>query len=68
MLLHAFGSSAHEAGGQAQAMLYSNMLRQSNMLAFSDRLRIVAFPFLRIIALVFLMRKTVPVKGPLMVQ
>ena len=35
-LLQAHGSSGPDAGGQAQALLYGSMMRQSNMLAFSD--------------------------------
>ncbi len=68
MLLQAHGSSVPDAGGQAQALLYGNMLRQSNMLAFSDGFWIMAVLFLAIIPLMFLMKKTGPIKGPVMVE
>jgi DHA2 family multidrug resistance protein len=68
LLFQAHGSSSPDAGGQAQALLYGNMLRQSNMLAFSDGFWIMAVLFLAIIPLMFLMRKIGPVKGPMMVE
>jgi DHA2 family multidrug resistance protein len=68
LLLQAHGSSAADAAGQAQALLYGNMLRQSNMLAFSDGFWMMAVLFLAIIPLMFLMKKTGPVRGPVMVE
>ncbi len=68
MLLQAHGSSAPDAGNQAQALLYGSMLRQSNMLAFSDAFWVMAMLFLAIIPLMLLMKKSGPVKGPVVVE
>jgi DHA2 family multidrug resistance protein len=68
LLLQAHGSSPVDAASQAQAMLYGSMLRQSNMLAFSDAFRVMAILFVAIIPLMFLMKKAGPIKGPVMVD
>ena len=60
MLLQAHGSSAAGCGRQAQALLYGSMLRQSNMLAFSDAFWVMGVLFLAIIPLMFLMKKIRP--------
>ena len=67
-LLREHGSSAADAGGQAQALLYGGMLRQSNMLAFTDAFWVMAVLFLAIIPLMFMMKKTGPAKGPVLVD
>jgi DHA2 family multidrug resistance protein len=68
LLLQAHGSGAFDSAGQAQALLYGSMQRQSSMLAFSDAFWVMAVLFLAIIPLMFLMKKTGPVRGPLMVE
>ena len=67
-LLQAHGSSASDATVQAQALLYGGMLRQSNMLAFSDAFRVMAILFLVIVPLMFLMKKAGPIQGPVVVD
>ena len=68
LLLQAHGSSAPDAAGQAQALLYGSMMRQSNMLAFSDAFWVMAILFLAIVPLMLLMKKAGPIKGPVMVE
>ena len=67
-LLQAHGSGAVDAGVQAQALLYGSMQRQSSMLAFSDAFWVMAVLFLLIIPLMFLLKKTGTLKGPVMVE
>jgi len=67
-LLRIHGSSGADAGARAQAMLYGGMLRQSNMLAFSDAFWVMAMLFLAIIPLMLLMKKSGPLKGPVVVE
>jgi DHA2 family multidrug resistance protein len=57
--LLAAGSSPTQAAQQAQAMLYSEMLRQSAMLAFVDVFRVLAWICVGLIPLMLLMK---PVK------
>jgi MFS transporter, DHA2 family, multidrug resistance protein len=66
--VQASGSSAPDAAAQAQGMLYGTLLKQSNMLAFADAFWIMGALFLLIIPLMFLMRKTAPVRGPIAVE
>ena len=61
-------SGAVDAGVQAQALLYGSMQRQSSMLAFSDAFWVMAVLFLLIIPLMFLLKKTGTLKGPVMVE
>ena len=49
-------------------MLYGTLLRQSSMLAFSDAFWVMGVLFTLIVPLMFLMRKSGPVRGPLMVE
>jgi DHA2 family multidrug resistance protein len=67
-LLQVHGSSAADAGIQAQGMLYGTLQRQSSMLAFSDAFWVMGVLFTLIVPLMFLMRKSGPVRGPLMVE
>jgi DHA2 family multidrug resistance protein len=66
--VQASGASAPDAAMQAQGLLYGTLLRQSSMLAFADAFWIMGALFLLIIPLMFLMRKTAPVHGPIMVE
>ena len=49
-------------------MMYGTLLKQSSMLAFADAFWIMGMLFLVIIPLMFLIRKTPPVRGPVMVE
>jgi DHA2 family multidrug resistance protein len=67
-VVQAAGSSAPDAAAQAQGMLYGTLLKQSSMMSFADAFWIMGVLFLLIIPLMFLMRKTAPVQGPVMVE
>lgn len=56
--LHASGSSAALSLLQARAMLYSELVRQSQMMAFVDVFRSLGFTCLALIPLMFLMKKS----------
>ncbi len=62
--LQAAGSSATEAMARAHGMIYSELVRQSSMLAFVDVFWLLALTCLAMIPLMFLMKKTRPQKGP----
>ncbi len=66
--VQAGGASGADAGAQAQGMLYGTLLKQSSMLAFSDAFWIMGMLFLVIIPLMFLIKKTPSVHGPIMVE
>lgn len=68
MAIQAHGASAPDAGRQAQALVYGSMLRQSNMLAFSDAFWVMAVLFLAVVPLMFFMKKSGPVRGPVLVD
>ncbi|HTX37279.1 MAG TPA: DHA2 family efflux MFS transporter permease subunit [Bryobacteraceae bacterium] len=67
-LLQAHGSAAPDAALQAHGLLYGTLLRQANMLSFSDAFWVMGVLFLLIVPLMFLMRKAGPVRGPLVVE
>jgi DHA2 family multidrug resistance protein len=67
-LLHAHGSTLPDAAAQAHGLLYGNMLRQSNMLAFADAFWVMAMLFLLIVPLMFCMKKLKPARAPLVVE
>ena len=56
----AAGSNSAQAADRAHAMIYSEVLRQSSMLAFIDVFRLLAWICLALIPLMFLMR---PIKA-----
>jgi DHA2 family multidrug resistance protein len=66
--LQASGSSPTDAAAQAQGMIYAGLLKQSSMLAFADAFWIMGILFLVIVPLMFLIRKTPPVRGPMIVE
>ena len=68
MALQAGGSSPADAAAQAQGLIYGTLLKQSSMLAFADAFWIMGMLFLVIIPLMFLIRKTPPVRGPMLVE
>jgi MFS transporter, DHA2 family, multidrug resistance protein len=67
-LLYSRGSSLPDAAAQAQGMVYGGMLRQANMLAFADAFWVIAVLFVLIIPLMFLMKKSRPVQGAIIVE
>jgi DHA2 family multidrug resistance protein len=66
--LQSHGSSATDAAAQAQGLMYGTLQKQSSMLAFADAFWVMGALFLVIIPLMFLIRKTPPVRGPMMVE
>ncbi|HYL78892.1 MAG TPA: DHA2 family efflux MFS transporter permease subunit [Bryobacteraceae bacterium] len=62
------GSDAVHAAAQAQQMVYGMVLRQATLLSFLDDFRLLAFTFLAVIPLMFLMRKIRPHKGAVVVE
>jgi DHA2 family multidrug resistance protein len=67
-LLHAHGATVPDAARQAGGLLYGGLLRQSAMLAFADAFWVMAVLFVLIIPLMFLMKRTGPMHGPLAVE
>jgi len=67
-LLQAHGSGGPDAGAQATGLLYGTLLRQANMLSFSDAFWLMGILFLLVIPLMFLMRKSGPVQGPMVME
>jgi DHA2 family multidrug resistance protein len=67
-MLRAGGSSAADAGLRAQGLIYGNLLRQANMLAFADAFWVMGVLFLLIIPLMFSMKKIRPSGGRMVVE
>jgi DHA2 family multidrug resistance protein len=67
-MLHGRGASLPDAAAQAQGLIYGNVQRQAGMLAFSDAFWVMGVLFLLIIPLMFMMKGTGPVKGPLVME
>jgi len=68
MALQAGGSSPADAAAQANGMMYGTVLKHAGMLAFADAFWIMGILFLAIIPLMFMIRKTKPARGPLVVE
>ena len=49
-------------------MMYGMMMKQATMLAFVDTFRILGYLFLIMVPLTFLMKKTRPHKGPMIME
>ncbi len=62
------GSDPVQAAHQAQGMMYGMMMKQATMLAFVDTFRILGYLFLIMVPLTFLMKKTRPHKGPMIME
>ena len=62
--MRAGGSSAPDAAAKAHGVIYGAMLRQAGMLAFADVFWMMGVLFLLVIPLMFMIRKTEPVRGP----
>jgi len=67
-LLHVRGASLPDAARQAGGLLYGGMLRQAAMLAFADVFWVMALLFLLVIPFMFLMKRTGPMRGPLVME
>ncbi|MGA3260950.1 MAG: DHA2 family efflux MFS transporter permease subunit [Bryobacteraceae bacterium] len=67
-LLHAHGASMPDAARQAGGLLYGGLLRQAAMLSFADAFWVMAVLFVLIIPLMFLMKRTGPMQGPLAME
>jgi len=67
-MLQARGASPPDAALQAHGLVYGSMLRQSGMLAYADAFWVMGVLFLLIIPLMLFMRKTGPVRGPVVVE
>jgi DHA2 family multidrug resistance protein len=66
--LRLHGASPPDAAAAAHGLIYGSMLRQSGMLAFADAFWVMGMLFLLVIPMMFLVRKTGPVRGPLVVE
>jgi DHA2 family multidrug resistance protein len=66
--LRSAGSSAVDAGQQAQGMIYGTLVRQSSMLAFADAFWVMGVLFLLIIPLMFFIKKVKPSAGHVVME
>jgi DHA2 family multidrug resistance protein len=57
------GASSTQAASQAQGMVYISMQQQAAMLSFNEVFWVLGVAFLAVIPVMFLMKKTGPVKG-----
>jgi DHA2 family multidrug resistance protein len=62
------GSDAVQAAAQAQKMVYGMLLRQAMLLSFLEVFQFLAYSFLAVIPLMFLMKKIRPRKAALVVE
>jgi DHA2 family multidrug resistance protein len=62
-LLMTNGANSAQAAAQTQGMLYNSMQQQATMLSFNEVFWVLGVLFLAVIPLLFLMKKTGPVKG-----
>jgi len=58
------GSNPVQALNQAHGLIYGNLVRQANMLAYTDSFWLLGLTFLAIIPFMFLMKKTQPRRAP----
>ena len=66
--LQSAGSNAAQALSQAQGLIYGNLVRQSNMLAFVDNFWLMAVICLALVPVMFVMKKAKPHQGPVAVH
>jgi DHA2 family multidrug resistance protein len=62
------GANSTQAAAQAQGMIYNNMQQQAAMLSFNEVFWVLGVAFLAVIPLMFLMKKTGPVKGAVAIE
>jgi DHA2 family multidrug resistance protein len=67
-LLMTKGADSAQAAAQAQGMIYNTMQQQAAMLSFNEVFWILGVAFLAVIPLMFLMKKTGPVKGAVAIE
>jgi len=67
-MIQSHGASLPDAAAQANGLLYGILQRNASMLAFSDTFWAMGALFLAIIPLMFLMKKSGPVKGPIVME
>ncbi len=67
-LLTAQGSDPAQAATQAQGMLYGTVQQQAAMLSFNEVFWVLGVAFLAVIPLMFLMKKTGPVRGAIAIE
>jgi DHA2 family multidrug resistance protein len=67
-MLMAGGADPVQAANQAQGMIYGRMLQQAAMLAYNEVFWILGVVFIAVIPLMFLMKKTGPVKGAIAIE
>jgi len=67
-VLSQHGASPPDAAAAAHGLIYGSVLRQGGMLAFSDGFWIMGMLFLLVIPMMFLVKKTGPARGPMMVE
>jgi DHA2 family multidrug resistance protein len=67
-LLQAHGSGGPDACAQATGLIYGNVVRQANMLAFADAFWLMAVLFILIVPLMLLMKKAGPARGAVVVE
>ena len=67
-MLLAKGADPVQAAAQAQGMIYGAMQQQAAMLSFNEVFWVLGGAFLAVIPLMFLMKKTGPVKGAVAIE
>jgi DHA2 family multidrug resistance protein len=67
-MMHSRGASLPDAAAKAQGLLYGNMQRQAGMMAFADAFWVMALLFVSVVPLMFLMKKSAPARGPVVME
>jgi DHA2 family multidrug resistance protein len=62
------GADPAQAASQAHGLIYRMVQQQAAMLSFNEVFRILGIGFLLVIPLMFLMKKSGPVKGPVAIE
>jgi DHA2 family multidrug resistance protein len=65
---HLRGASLPDAAIQAQGLMYGNLQRQAGMLAFADAFWLMAVLFVLIVPLMLFIKKSGPVRGPVVME
>jgi hypothetical protein len=66
--LHWAGQPIGRAHAMAQGMVYGELVRQANMLAYADVFRLMGFVSLAALSLVFLLKKNRPGKSAALIH
>jgi DHA2 family multidrug resistance protein len=67
-MLMANGANSSQAAAQAQGMIYNSLQQQAAMLSFNEVFWVLGALFLAVIPLMFLMKRTGPVRGAVAVE